>query len=510
MKRLSFNRTLLLSIFMTFFAMNGFCQVLPSCWDFEEGCSDPSNSFFLGCIANAQSASGTPDNAGSPFVPPFAGSKYAHMYANYCFTEPSNPNTFHAEGIILQGNFIAGVPVKITFAARGLPSPNELKVILVNNMPNIGGPGGEPGCQNTLDILPEIPANSETMLTLAGAAIPNNAWGTFTINWTPSSNFNQIWFRPKATSPAPNGEAFTHLYLDKVCVEDPCQTPTYSTSVCLYPGSSNVVVSINGGAVLQNQWRLFKAISCTGGTGSANLGPQVPISWLSNTSFTLPWRSDCYLLVFSPGNPPGCPPQADQVFLINTRNGVGVCQGPCDDWVLDLSMEPCQIAYFSVLPTGSSGLQSATTFTFKLDGTEVQTGSVSDYTILLMGPNGLANGSHTMCVTVYQTGCPPIEQCVSFDIKCFQGPGSDRDSVRKKEGTALRISNPSSGYIWMSQSLEHATANLYSIQGAMLKSFALNGTDRLDVSDIVTGQYVLTVQGQDFFLSKFVLIQNQN
>jgi hypothetical protein len=119
-----------------------------------------------------------------------------------------------------------------------------------------------------------------------------------------------------------------------------------------------------------------------------------------------------------------------------------------------------------------------------------------------------------MCVTVSQNGCPPIERCYDFYVDCFEGPGDDRTAEEKAEGTTMgnsfMISNPSAESIWMSTPFEQGTARLYSMQGSLLKTFALRGEDRLDVSELVTGQYILAIQTQNISVSKLVLIQNQH
>ena len=48
------------------------------------------------------------------------------------------------------------------------------------------------------------------------------------------------------------------------------------------------------------------------------------------------------------------------------------------------------------------------------------------------------------------------------------------------------------------------------MQGALIKSYTLNGTDRLDVSEVATGQYMLNIRRPGDSISRLVLITHSN
>lgn len=477
-----------------------------SCWDFEEACSDPADAFHSGCIGNAQSASGSPDNSSSASFGAFSGNKYAHMYANYCFVEPNDPNRFHCEGVILHHNFVAGMPVKISFAVRsiGTLAPSETKVILVNSMPNYGGIGNTPGCSNTLDLLPDVPQNSQTIATYPKSAIATNGWEVKTITFTPTSNFNQIWFRPKAVPINISQSLSQDLYLDKVCIENLCESTSYSVSACHFTDSESVWVNLFGSPVIPGEWTLNQVWNCNGGLNPQNIKQSMLINWLpGNSSFMLPYNTGCYILS-GVHEVPDCGPQYF-TFVINTDEGaIPECSSPCDDWTISMTVKFCSSITFHALP--NTYFPSSTTFIFELDGVTVQSGYNSAFSAPI-GPDPVEPGWHEVCVTVNQNGCPPIEKCREVYIDCFEGPGSNRTATNDNS-TPIKFSNPSSETIWLSGNVESGTATLYSIQGGLVKSFDLQGTDRLDIVGVANGQYILVLENQDFFISKPLLIQH--
>lgn len=505
MKRLPLRLILLSGILTLLFASNAYTQQNPvQCWDFEENCLTPENAFHAGCIANAQSASGTPDTYSNfAGIGAFSGSKYAHMYAKYCFIEPSNPNRNHTEGVILKHKFLAGVPVEISFAIRskGGLAPSETKVVLVNSMPNYGGIGGTPGCLNTLDLLPNIPANSETMATYSNADISGSAWETKTITWTPQANFNQIWFRPKAISQAINGEVSQDLLLDNVCIIDHCPPPP-SISYCLYPGTGQVLVNING-FVNPHAWSLSFSPDCL-----PTFGPYVKIQWLPDYSgFVLAQNSGCYTLISNSIPAPWCPSK-ENLFMINTNGNLPLCTDLCPDWEMTITHECDHV--FEVIP--STPFSTPTTISFALNNTTMQSGSNTSLTIPV-NHHILPNGWHEMCVTVQQPNCPQWMKCYAFYSDCFRFGGDSNERTEKtngnKAGNSISFSNPSSGTIWISTPIEQGIARLYSMQGAIVKSFVLDETDQLNVSELITGQYILSIQSPGLSVSKPVFIQNQ-
>ncbi len=506
MKRSPLRLMLLSGVFMAFFALNAYSQQpAQQCWDFEEACGNPADAFFTGCIANAHAANGSPDTqSDNPNIVAFSGSKYAHMYAKQCYAGSGDPNIYHTEGIILRHNFVAGSPVKISFAVRstGTSAPTETKVILVNDMPNFGGIGTPGlGCLNPLDIIRPIPTPSETIANFPKSAISGTQWQVKTINWTPQGDFNQIWFRPRAFTQNPTGEIIAHLYLDNVCIEDLCQSTSYAVSACHFSESENVFVSINGSPVVPSDWTLSSLYNCD----PRKLKQSMFINWLPNNhSFNLPFNTGCYLLSGF-HQVEGCPPQQFS-FMINTdQGGVPICSSPCDDWHVSVNIKFCTELLIMAIP--DSYFPSSTTYVFDLDGVTVQSGSNPAFSVPLSGPNKVAPGWHEICVTVNQNGCPPIQKCHQFYIDCFEGPGNDREDEAKE--APIKVSNPASGTIWLSKPIGDGRANLYSMQGSLVKSFALDGTDRLDVAELVTGQYILAIQSQSLSVSKKVFIQNQ-
>ena len=496
---------LLLSFHLVSFGQNSL-----RVWDFEETCPDPNDAFHLGCIPNAQSASGTPDTKSNYIgVTPAFGLKFAHMYARYC---PAGPIQYHSEGILLNYPFTAGNHYKLIYAIRSESQVSpETKIVLVNNMPNTGGYENGSACSGTLDALPDIPANSEIIKTHNEGDISQLLWSAQYISFTPGANFNQLWFRPKGiTNPS---VILPGIYLDIVSVRDECDFSQSYNTVCQYPEiPGTVFVSPRIDPAESVQWQLVSALNCSDGTVPSNFGAPVPINWLTlNETFSLPLNSGCYILVGTVEN--GQCAGKTISFLITTRpETVPVCNDRCENWTLQMSNVPCDELYFWAIPNSEPFTWPAgTTFTFMLDGVVKQSGNNPEFDYI-----HTKIGWHTICVTVNQPHCPPIRKCRTFYADCELGgafAGDQTQSREKKEtpeSTELRISNPSSGTIWFSEPVESGTAYLYSMQGALIKSYILNGTDRLDVSEVATGQYMLNIRRPGDSISKLVLITHSN
>ena len=511
MKHFPLRRIILSGIFTAVLAWTAQAQQPQpalSCWDFEEACGTPEDAFHVGCIANAQSTNGSPDTKSSyNNILASSGQKYAHMYANQCASEPVS-NRYHTEGIILRHTFLAGQPVKITFDARsfGTQAPTETRLILVNGMPNFGGLNPGAGCLNTLDLLPAIPAGSETITVIPGSAVPGNAWKSFSFTFTPSTNFSQLWFRPKAFTANGLAEVYTHLYLDKVCVEDLCQSTSYNVTACHFSGTDQVWVSINGSPVVKSEWVLNRVWDCNGGLTRENIMQSMLLNFLpGGNSFYLPLNTGCYILSATHTSE-GCPSQ-DFLFVINTdEEQVPECSSPCDDWHVTLTTDYCTA--IKVIATPDTYFPSGSTFDFELDGAPVQSGFGDTFFAPISGSGGIGAGWHEVCITVNQPTCPPIEKCHEFYIDCFQGPSEDREGAIDEKETSFMFSNPSSGTIWLSRTIESGMLSLYSVQGALVRSFDLENTNQVNVGDLPSGQYVLVLRDQAVSVSKWVLIHN--
>ncbi|MBP6827213.1 MAG: T9SS type A sorting domain-containing protein [Saprospiraceae bacterium] len=505
-------KALSIAFFLMAFQMISFAQLSQKCWDFEESCSNPADAFHSLCISNAQSASGTPDVASGGDVSAQSGTKFAHMYAKYCGL---NANEFHTEGIILNYQFVAGTSYTITFYMRtvGTLAPSETKIILVNSMPNLGGIENAGICNRVLDVLPAIPANNYVLNTYTESEIMTNAWEKKTITFTPTGNFNQIWFRPKEVDIL--SESNSDLYLDNICIKETCDFGQFNVAVCQYPElPGTVYATINGlTPPALFQWQLLKALDCNNGAQASNYGPAVPINWLvPNSRFSLPLNSGCYILArtITSGE---CAGQTT-AFLFNTKSaGLPACIDPCNNWTLQMSNVPCDELYFWANPDSDQfAWPAGTTFTFTLDGVVRQSGNNSEFDYI-----HTKIGWHTICVTVNQPNCPTIRKCKTFYADCELSGGGfagdklqDRADNEQNAGKNFRISNPSSGTIWFSEPVESGTAYLYSMQGALIKSYTLNGTDRLDVSEVAIGQYMLSIRRPGDSISKLVLITHSN
>lgn len=488
------------------FQMVSFGQNSLRVWDFEDPCPDPNDAFHLNCIPYAQSASGTPDTRSNYIgvAPVFGSSKYAHMYARYC---PNDPIKYHSEGILLNYAFTAGRIYRINYLIRSEDQVSpETKLVLVNNMPNAGGYENVPQCEGTLDALPDIPANSQVIKTHNEGEISQFLWMQQTFSFTSTGNFNQLWFRPQGADP---DAILPGIYLDIVSVRDNCAWQDNAT-VCRYPEiPGTAFVHLSAGSV---QWQLVSALNCSDGIQISNFGSLVPINWQQgNNSFTLPLNSGCYILIGTAISG-SCDGQT-YAFWINTRaDAVPVCNDRCENWTLQMSNPPCDEPYFWVsLNDNGAEWFPETTFSFSVDGVVRQTGNYTEFDYIHP-----SLGWHELCVTVNQPECPPIRKCKTFYVECELGGGFAGDQTQSRgkkettEKTDLRISNPSSGTIWFSGPVESGTAYLYSMLGGLIKSFTLDGADRLDVSDVATGQYLLNIRRPGDSISKLVLINHSN
>lgn len=269
------------------------------------------------------------------------------MRVRYCYE--GNYPRHHADGIVLRHNFTQGTPVKISFVigSQHAPPVATTDLILVNDMPNYGGPdpvGDLYNCGNTLDVLPDIPDDHQLIANYPPSAVPAAGWALKTITIVPQSNFNQLWIRPSTLPQTVNAELDTRVFVDEFCIET-CPPVEYAVSACQNTEQGTVNVTIEGGGKISpGQWTLFQALNCANGTKLPNRGAAVLLNWLpAGNSFTLPLNFGCYILVGQP-QVPGCDPQ-NVNFMINTHpGGLPVCGSACDvEECLQIECKECTL-----------------------------------------------------------------------------------------------------------------------------------------------------------------------
>ena len=226
---------------------------------FEESCSSYQNPFYLGCIPNWISASGTPDtySSSSNGTAP-QGSRFVNCYATWDYAACTPPE--RSEGIALNYPFQAGVTYQIRYKAKGYdgmtPSVQThtaywlLTSGLVNQTGGICAPG---------EATPPIPASNQP--------VPNNvsfnstSWTSNTHTFTPTANFSQLWFRQTTTSSVQNAMVHAAVQLDDFVLEIIC-TPTIAitgpASVCQGSPISYTGSVTNGCSITNNVWTVVE------------------------------------------------------------------------------------------------------------------------------------------------------------------------------------------------------------------------------------------------------------
>lgn len=230
-------------------------------YNFENSCSNYSNSFALGCITNWISTSGTPDN-GTTAWPLYQGSRYAHMYARW---DGSCANPQNSEGIALNYSFQAGKTYRITYHAIGTGgnvqiSSKSTDWILTNGLINKSG-----GYCTANEITPAIPAGSQTV---GSPTYTYTGWTQNQHTFTAGANYSQLWFRFAITSTIMNYNVTADMALDAFTIEEICTpTPAISglSSFCEGSPISQTGSVSNGCTVTNNVWTV---VECTqsGGT----------------------------------------------------------------------------------------------------------------------------------------------------------------------------------------------------------------------------------------------------
>ncbi len=189
---------------------------------FEGSCGNPANAFYDGCFAGWISTHGSPDvnsNYAHLGIQAYEGSKYMHGYVKWngnCSTDK-----VRGEGIALNYSFQQGVTYRLKYAFRRMASSGggtfASSWLLTNGLPNKTGSSSNV-CTNTGEVAPSIPTGSQTVHTPGYAA----GWQYFTHDFTPSSNFGQLWFRATFSFPGAVGVYTMDYYLDAVSIEIIC------------------------------------------------------------------------------------------------------------------------------------------------------------------------------------------------------------------------------------------------------------------------------------------------
>ncbi len=233
---------------------------------FEAACANTSNSFYLGCIPNWISTSGTPDTQ-SAFGAAYQGSKYAHCYAKW---DGGCVHPQLSEGIAVNYAFQNGATYKITYAIKVGTGINlatqslDLNWMLTNGLVNQGAMGACIPSEYT----PNIPAGSQSLPT---PSYNSTSWTLNQQTFTVNGNFNQMWLRCNVNSTVLNALGSCNILIDNVIIEKICiPTPTITSASSFCLGSPLTFTgSATNCTVTNNVWTLVECTS-TGGavTGS--------------------------------------------------------------------------------------------------------------------------------------------------------------------------------------------------------------------------------------------------
>lgn len=475
-----------------------------TCWNFDDPCSTPEYPLSFGCIPNAAASSGSADILSNHYnITAVNGRNYLRMLVQQCLSEVETPR---GDGLLLQHNFVAGRTYELKFHVRYVNNFENnpfLNLYLLNNLPANGGPEQQGICNDAWYVIPDVPSTAQEVAAYNGVSLSSGGWQEKVVTFTANSNSNQLWFRPTMYPPEilEPFEFVSEIFLDKICIQDiTCLGEPFTLDLCrLNENPNQILVTINGASgVPQSAWKLISVPLCSPYT----IGFLNSINWQSSNTFLLPANTDCYRIGYNL-DAPGC----NNAFIqqeINTNDiNIPLCGPECIDWSIAVTDERCNTVRFQVNPAGS--FANGTTFTATLDGITVGQTSpgVVEYYPILQGDNRWIN----VCFTVTQPGCKAETICRSWFIpEC----GDERFSAPQRNlGEALRVSNPSDAFISLSYPIENGTAQLYNLQGALIKSFALNGNTHLEVAEVPNGQYMLSIQQAGSRENKLVLIVHQ-
>lgn len=499
MKKLLLPLLLLLPFFI------GAQNSITTCWDFDAACATPEYPLSTGCVLNALPSSGTPDILSDHYnITAVSGRNYLRMLVQQCLNEAETPR---GEGLLLQHNFVAGRTYELKFHVRyvnNFENNPQLDLYLLNNLPANGGPEQQGICNDAWFVIPDVPSNAQEIAAYNAVSLSSGGWQEKVVTFTAGSNSNQLWFRPSMNPPEilEPFEFATEVFLDQICVRDiTCLGEPFTVDLCRPNATPNqILVTINGAAgVPQSAWKLISVPLCSQYT----IGFLTGINWQSSNSFLLPANTDCYLIGYNV-SAPGC----NNAFIrqeINTNDeSIPLCSPPCIEWDITVTDEPCNSVFFKVTPAGN--FANGTSITATLNGVTVGQSSpgMVEYYPILQGDNRWI----TVCFTVTQPGCKPQTYCKYWFIPDCGLEGRFSESDRNSKA-ALRVSNPSDAFISLSYPIENGTAQLFNLQGSLIKSFNLNGSNYLEVAEVPNGQYMLSIQQAGSRENKLVLIMHQ-
>ncbi|MEI6409904.1 MAG: T9SS type A sorting domain-containing protein [Bacteroidota bacterium] len=271
-------------------------------WNFEDPCSNYSNSFYLGCIPNAMSTSGTPDTQGedvAAFPLAYEGRRYAHMYsrADHCPNDDTAQE--HGEGIALRFSFQPNKTyiIKMHLQCSDFTSHTNAEIALTNGFLNFGGTDAPdiPPCQKIKDKVQPLPAGSKIIANYPSYSFVGHNWIKKTIIVSGLTQiFSQLSIRPRNSQPSGN-EDYWNMYVDSVTITE-CPQANFNYALCQI--GTKIQVTISGSTGAAGQWTLYKANNCAGGTEDWNLSNGQSINWTNTnlTQFLVGFNTGCYVI----------------------------------------------------------------------------------------------------------------------------------------------------------------------------------------------------------------------
>ncbi len=181
-------------------------------------CPNYSRAFFVGCVNNWINTSGTADTrsvfAGVPTPP--EGARYAHMYSKYKWSSTC-PTFERGETVALNEQFQAGTSYTLDYqvfwrSGSGQCHRFAVEWFLTDGLVNqAGGNGCHPN-----EVIPPV-QSTDQLISSFPVVGGLSAWESRSVTFTPTSNYSQLWCRPKVTlnqGCAPNSEATHHIFID--------------------------------------------------------------------------------------------------------------------------------------------------------------------------------------------------------------------------------------------------------------------------------------------------------
>lgn len=259
--------------------------------NFNGACPTPAHAFYMGCVDNWIAVSGTPSlaKAGDECILPL-DRNYADTYSAWEGFHCS-PGVSIAETYALNYEFQAGncYSIEFSLATTGLHPAIRQKTqwVLTSNRPNVNmmGINHIHSCEATPELL-------DTDEVVWSKDTPNRCqeWQTYRIEFRPTHDHNQLWFRSENEVASWSSERFSaisRIFVDNFSLEGVDNNPNFNLQASGNTATGQVSVTAtatNTAPYAKHWWDVFYAPN--GSTVTNNEVPDNPYQCCNSTTAT--------------------------------------------------------------------------------------------------------------------------------------------------------------------------------------------------------------------------------